>query len=89
MRSLREKLPEIFLTDGPRVIMVPGGAFGPNKCWPAERFAQVGDRLVEKYEATVIVSIAPNAFEQEVGEHVCEGRKTPAHKSRRNAADAG
>jgi heptosyltransferase-2 len=70
--ALREKLPEIFLADGPLVILVPGGAFGPNKCWPSECFAQTADRLVQKYEATVVISVAPNAYEQQVGSTVCK-----------------
>ena len=72
MKSMQEKLPELLLTDGPLVILVPGGAFGPNKCWPAECFAQTADWLVEKYEATVIVSVAPNAFEQQIGNKICQ-----------------
>jgi heptosyltransferase-2 len=75
VQSLKEKLPEIFLTDGPLVVLVPGGAFGPNKCWPAEYFARTADWLAEKYEATVIVSVAPNIFEQGVGESVCKATK--------------
>jgi heptosyltransferase-2 len=74
-KSLQEKLPEIFITDGPKVILVVGGAFGANKCWPAERFAKLADWLVEKYEATVILSVAPNSFEQRIAEEVCENTK--------------
>ena len=75
IKSLQEKLPEIFLTDGPKVILVVGGAFSANKCWPAERFAKLADWLVEKYEATVILSVAPNSFEREIAEEVCENCK--------------
>ena len=74
-KSLQEKLPEIFITDGPMVIFVPGGAFGANKCWPAENFAKLADWLVEKYEATVILSVAPNSFEQRIAEEVCSRSK--------------
>jgi heptosyltransferase-2 len=75
VKSLQEKLPEIFLTDGPKVILVVGGAFGANKCWPAERFAKFADWLVEKYKATVILSVAPNSFEKRIAEVVCENAK--------------
>ena len=75
VKSLQEKLPEIFLTDGPKVILVVGGAFGANKCWPAERFAKLADWLVEKYEATVILSVAPNSFEKSIAQEVCENSK--------------
>lgn len=75
VKSLKEKLPEIFLTDGPKVILVVGGAFGANKCWPAARFAKFADWLVEKYKATVILSVAPNVFEKAIAEEVCENAK--------------
>jgi heptosyltransferase-2 len=72
VRSIKEKLPELFLLNAPLAILVPGGGFGPNKCWPAERFAQTADWLVEKYEATVVVSVAPTAFETHIGDEICE-----------------
>ena len=75
MKSLQEKLPEIFITDGPKAILVVGGAFGANKCWPAEQFAQLADWLVETYEATVILSVAPNSFEKRIAEEICENSK--------------
>lgn len=75
VKTLKEKLPEVFVADGPKVILVVGGAFGANKCWPAENFAKLADWLVEKYEATVILSVAPNSFEREIAEEVCENSK--------------
>ncbi|HDY87669.1 MAG TPA: hypothetical protein ENH82_06060, partial [bacterium] len=32
-KKLKDKLPEITKPEGPVVIIVPGGAFGPSKCW--------------------------------------------------------
>ncbi|MDO8302041.1 MAG: glycosyltransferase family 9 protein [Sedimentisphaerales bacterium] len=75
MRALREKMPEIFFTDGPKAILVVGGAFGANKCWPAEYFGKLADWLVEKYKATVILSVAPNSFEQHIAEDICKSSK--------------
>jgi heptosyltransferase-2 len=49
--SLRAKLPEVVNFEGPIVVMVPGGAFGPSKCWPSVRFAQTADWLITNYNA--------------------------------------
>lgn len=37
------------------VILNPGGNWGPKR-WPLERFAEVGDRLVEQYKARIIIT---------------------------------
>jgi len=64
--KLRRKLPAVFDKTGPLVILVPGGAFGPSKCWPSERFSKVADTLIEHYKATVVLSIAPNPQEKQI-----------------------
>ncbi len=69
--SLSAKLGDVMSADRPVVILVPGGAFGPSKCWPAERFARVADRLIEKYDAAVIVSVAPNEPEKLIAADIC------------------
>ncbi len=73
--SLRAKLPELFNADGPIVILVPGGAFGPSKCWPSDRFAQTADKLIADYNATVIISVASNAAEQQIAGEICRSSK--------------
>jgi len=40
-------------------VMNPGAGYGPAKCWPAERFAQVGDQLVERFGMQVIIACGP------------------------------
>ncbi len=42
---------------GPRFLvgMVPGAAFGPAKRWPADRFAELADRLTAALHADVII----------------------------------
>ncbi len=67
---LRRKLPAFFSHKGPKVILVPGGAFGPSKCWPPERFARTADALKEHYGALVIVSIAPSPAEQQIAQTI-------------------
>jgi heptosyltransferase-2 len=70
--NLSAKMPGVFSPDSPLVVLVPGGAFGPSKCWPAERFAKTADRLVEKYNATVVLCVAPNKMETQIAEQICE-----------------
>lgn len=69
--SLLTKLPNIENLNGPLIILVPGGAFGLSKCWPSERFARAADRLIEKHNATVIVSVAPNDTERKIAGQIC------------------
>jgi len=43
----------------PLVVMTPGASFGPAKCWPADRFAAVCDRLVDECGARVVLTYGP------------------------------
>ena len=70
-KSIREKLPEVFKNGKPVAVLVPGGAFGPSKCWPSERFAQTADWLIENYGATVIISVSPHPFEKQIAKEIC------------------
>ena len=70
--TLRQKLPELADGQGPVVILVPGGAFGPSKCWPAERFAQTASYLVSEYGAKVVVSVSPAEEEKQIAEKICD-----------------
>jgi len=45
--------------DRPLVVLNPGGAFGPSKRWPAERYAKVADALVREVGAQIIINAAP------------------------------
>jgi heptosyltransferase-2 len=68
--TLRAKLPGVFNSGGPVVILVPGAAAGPSKRWPADRFAKVADRLIADYNAKVILSVAPNPEEKHIAEQI-------------------
>ncbi len=70
--QLFEKLPALKDIAGPIVILVPGGAFGPSKCWLPERFAETADRLIDQYKATVIVSVAANDAERRIARQICD-----------------
>jgi heptosyltransferase-2 len=77
VETIRAKLPEVFNSGGPVVILVPGAAAGPSKRWPAERFAKVADWLVADYNAKVVLSVAPNPGEQNIAEQIVN---TASHK---------
>ncbi len=71
-KTFLEKLPLLRDNTGPIVILVPGGAFGPSKCWLAERFAQTADRLVDKYNARIVVSVSEESAERRIAEQICK-----------------
>ena len=78
--AIREKLPVIQNVKEPLVILVPGGAFGPSKLWPTQRYAMLADKLHETYQATVILSIAPVKEEVEIAERICkQATSNPIH----------
>jgi len=70
--ALTGKLPQIANSKGPIVVLVPGGAFGPSKCWPGENFAKTADCLIKNYNATVVVSVASNPLEKQIGKEICD-----------------
>jgi len=72
---LRTKWPELSTCKGPVVVLVPGGAFGPSKCWPSDRFAQTADWLAENYNATVVVSVASDPVEKQIAREICDSSK--------------
>ncbi len=74
-QQLCSKLPQVLKPDGPLVVIVPGGAFGPSKCWPSVRFAQTADRLITDYNATVVISVGPDTPEKQIAEEICTSSK--------------
>ncbi len=59
----------------PRIAMAPGAAYGSAKCWLPERFAQVADRLIEEFRASVI--LFGTSSEREIISRIAEGMKQP------------
>ncbi len=56
----------------PRVAVYPGaGAYSPARRWPADRYAAVARRLVDRLNAEVVVVGGP--LERELGEQIREG----------------
>jgi heptosyltransferase-2 len=43
----------------PLVMLNPGASYGAAKCWPAEYFAELADRLIDQRGANVLLSAAP------------------------------
>ncbi len=74
-KALQSKLPELFNADGPIVILVPGGGFGPSKCWPSAKFAETADRLISDYNATVFISVASNPAEKQIAKEICQSSR--------------
>jgi heptosyltransferase-2 len=70
-RLLYLKYPQLQKLLGMVFILVPGGAFGPSKRWPPERFAKTADRLIEKYRASVFISVAPTKEEKHIADQIC------------------
>jgi heptosyltransferase-2 len=73
--TLSDKLPQVLQSAGPVVIMVPGGAYGPSKCWSSSRFAQTAGRLINEYNATVVISVAPASIEKRIADDICSSSK--------------
>ena len=71
-KKLRTKFPEIAESEGPVVVIVPGGALGQSKCWLSERFAQTADWLISNYNAAVFVSVSPDPAEKQIAKEICD-----------------
>ncbi len=76
-KTVLEKFGPNLTGEKPVIILVPGGAFGPSKLWPGERFAKVADFLVEKFSANVFISVSPNEKEMQIAEKICSEAKYP------------
>lgn len=59
-----------------RVVIVPGAAYGSAKCWLAERYAALADRLVESCGAAVV--LCGTAGEAELAERIAQAMRSPA-----------
>jgi heptosyltransferase II len=66
----------------PLMLLAPGAQFGSSKLWEAERFAAVGDELVRRFDAEVLVLVGPG--EESLGARVvsaAEGRLIGTHQA--------
>jgi len=65
-----ELLDEAGAGDAPLVMLNPGAAFGTSKMWDPERFARVGDALIERYGVKILINAAPMDMERRIARHV-------------------
>jgi heptosyltransferase-2 len=56
-----------------RCAIAPGASYGAAKCWPAERFAALAERLISECAADVILFGTPG--EKEMAARICSGMK--------------
>ena len=75
--AVADKLANVMSPDKPLVIIVPGGAFGPSKLWPYERFGACAEAIIEKYKANVVLSVAPTAAEMQAAEAIAAACRYP------------
>jgi heptosyltransferase-2 len=88
-KAVLEKFGEKLNGRNPLVILVPGGAFGPSKLWPEERFAQTADFLIEKFSANVFVSVSPAKEEAQIADKICSKAKHPIINLAQNPVTLG
>jgi len=88
-KAVLEKFAKYLSSDKPAVILVPGGAFGASKIWPADRFAKVADFLIEKFSANVFISVSPAKQETEIAERICSQAKHPVINLAKNPVTLG
>jgi len=74
-QQLCGKLPRVLSPNSPLVVIVPGGAYGPSKCWGSVRFGQTADWLISNYNATVVISVGPETLEKQIAEEICNSSK--------------
>ncbi len=74
-QTIHKKFPQLEKLTGPLVILVPGGAFGLSKCWPSENFAKTADWLIDKFNATILISVSPAQAEKQLAEQICNASK--------------
>ena len=86
-QTLLAKLPQLADSESPIAVLVPGGAFGPSKCWPSEYFAQTADWLVENYKAAVVISVAPDPLEKQAAAEIAAAAGLSLRAKRSNLKD--
>jgi len=88
-QTVLEKFGQYLDGKKPVVIFVPGGAYGPSKLWPEERFAEVADFLIEKFSANVFISVSPDELERRIAEGICSQAKHPVINLSQNPVTLG
>lgn len=66
-------------------LLIPGASYGPSKLWGAEKFAEVGDQLIERHGFKVLAHVGPG--EEQVGEEVAAASRNGVLVPPRGAVD--
>lgn len=75
--AVRGVLPCLTQGSGPLIILVPGGAFGPSKCWPSASYARLANALHESHQARIVVSVSPSETERAVSQDIARQSQCP------------
>jgi heptosyltransferase II len=51
----------------------PGATYGQAKCWPPERFAELGRRLIKEHGASILIFGSSHPLEGELNDAIAEG----------------
>ncbi|MBI3117889.1 MAG: lipopolysaccharide heptosyltransferase II [Candidatus Hydrogenedentes bacterium] len=73
--QLLEETQQRFAGHHPLVGLAPGAAFGPSKCWPAERYAAVADELHARAGARCVLLTGPG--EEDTRDAVLRAARSP------------
>jgi len=73
--AIDAKFPQFSHAHEPLVVLIPGGAFGPSKLWPARYYAQCADYLIEKHQAQVVISVSPDPAELEIAGQITQASR--------------
>jgi len=65
--------------DGPLACLNPGAAFGGAKRWPPERYAAVGEAILNDIGMSVFVQAGPG--EEDMAREVCNATDAPLHNA--------
>jgi heptosyltransferase-2 len=76
-KSITDRFPQITQNENPLIILVPGGSFGPSKCWPAKYFAQLADKLFQTLNAQIVISVSQNQAEKKIAGDIINNTSAP------------
>jgi len=61
----------------PYGVFITGAQYGPSKCWPAEHFSTLADKIIEAYDMKIY--LLPGKSEEKLAHRIVEGVKRKDH----------